>query len=95
MTPRTYWNKYVKRQGGAAPTATALGIPYSTIAGICNGSRGIGRVLAKRMSAADKSLDESVLIWVQAMPVKSSLMPEKDPGPKKKASPTPAVAAGA
>ncbi|HDS1569310.1 hypothetical protein [Stenotrophomonas maltophilia] len=84
MTPRTYWNKYVKRQGGAAPTAAALGIPYSTIAGICNGSRGIGRVLAKRMSAADKSLDESVLIWVQAMPVKLNVLPREGEAPKKK-----------
>ncbi|MNC71226.1 hypothetical protein D3C75_1221210 [compost metagenome] len=84
MTPRTYWNKYVKRQGGAVRTAEALGIPYSTIAGICNGSRGIGRILAKRMAAADKSLDESVLIWVQSMPIKASVLPKEDPAPKKK-----------
>lgn len=87
MTPRTYWNKYVKRQGGAARTAAALDIPYSTIAGICNGSRGIGRVLAKRMAAADKSLDESVLIWVQSMPVKANVLPKEDPAPKKRGTP--------
>lgn len=86
MTPRTYWNKYVKRQGGVSRTADALGVPYSTVAGICNGSRGIGRVLAKRMAAADSGLDESVLIWVEAVPAKVSFLPKQEvsPAPKKK-----------
>ncbi len=73
MNPRTYWNEYVERHGGAAKTAVALGIPYSTVAAICNGTRGIGRSLARRMAAADTSLDERVLIWIEADSVKRNL----------------------
>ena len=64
MDARAYWNHYVERHGGATAVAAALDIPYSTIAGICNGSRGIGRALANRMSRRDQLLDENVLIWV-------------------------------
>jgi len=64
MNARTYWNQYVQKNGGAASVATKLGIPYPTIACICNGSRGIGRVTAQRMANADSSLDKSILIWV-------------------------------
>ena len=66
MTPRTYWNQYTERHGGPAGVASRLAIPYSTIAGVCNGSRGIGRGLAKRMAESDPELDESVLVWVEA-----------------------------
>jgi len=66
MNPRTYWNQYADKQGGATGVACRLGIPYSTIAGICNGSRGIGRALARRMAEADPSLDEAILVWVEA-----------------------------
>jgi plasmid maintenance system antidote protein VapI len=66
MTPREYWNHYVERQGGPVKVAEALKIPYSTIAGVCNGSRGIGRKLADRMVAADPLLDRDVLVWVTA-----------------------------
>ena len=45
--------------------AAKLGIPYSTIAGVCNGTRGIGRDLAARMHRADQTLDASVLLWVR------------------------------
>lgn len=66
-TPREVWTQYVARKGGATAVAAALGIPYSTIAGVCNGSRGIGRSLARRMAAADPDLDESVLVWVEPL----------------------------
>lgn len=66
MTPREYFDHYVQRQGGPAKVAEALDIPYSTIAGVCNGSRGIGRKLAERMVAADPLLDRSQLVWVRA-----------------------------
>lgn len=64
MDARTYWNSYVETNGGPTGVAAKLDIPYSTIAGICNGNRGIGRSLAKRMAERDSSLDASRLIWV-------------------------------
>lgn len=66
MDARTYWNTYVQRHGGVAGTAAHLGLPYSTVAGICNGSRGIGRDLALRMRKADPLLDPSVLFYLRA-----------------------------
>jgi plasmid maintenance system antidote protein VapI len=66
MDARDYWNSYVADKGGAVQVSDKLGIPYSTIAGICNGSRGIGHRLAKRMADADPILDASRLVWVRA-----------------------------
>lgn len=66
MDARTYWKHYVERHGGATAVAKRLGIPYSTIAGLCNASRGCGRDLALRMAAADPLLDPSVLIFLRA-----------------------------
>lgn len=65
MDARTYWNTYVDDNGGPTKVAAKLCIPYSTIAGVCNGTRGIGRDLAARMHRADQSLDASVLLWVR------------------------------
>lgn len=64
-TPRMYWDEYVHRNGGPAGVSAKLSVPYSTIAGICNGSRGIGRALAERMADADAELDARVLVWVR------------------------------
>lgn len=64
MDPRAYWNGYVDRCGGIQATAERLRTPYSTIACICNGTRGIGRKLARRFAEADAELDETVLVWV-------------------------------
>lgn len=66
MDARAVWDNYVERHGGAPGVAEKLQVPYSTIAGICNGSRGIGKNLAKRMASKDPLLDENVLIWVVA-----------------------------
>jgi len=66
MTPREYWSHYVEVNGGPARVAERLNIPLSTIAGVCNGSRGIGRQLAERMAEADPMLDPKTLIWVTA-----------------------------
>ena len=63
---RTYWGLYVDKHGGPAGTSRHLEIPYSTIAGICNGSRGIGRELARRMHEKDPLLDLDTLVWVAA-----------------------------
>lgn len=66
MDPRSYWNHYVSQHGGPAGTARRLGIPFQTIASICNGNRGIGRKTARRMAEQDPLLDEKILIWVTA-----------------------------
>ncbi|MFT3806081.1 hypothetical protein [Arenimonas sp.] len=66
MTPREYWNTYVERNGGPAKVSELTGVPLSTIAGVCNGSRGIGRRLAQRLAAADPMLDYKTLVWVTA-----------------------------
>lgn len=65
MNARQYWDSYVERIGGLAAVATRLRTPYSTIAGITNGSRGIGHSLAARFAKADKSLDVNTLLWVR------------------------------
>lgn len=64
MTPREYWSLYVKENGGAKGVSAKLDLPYSTVAGICNGSRGIGRDVARRMKKKDPLLDESLLVLV-------------------------------
>jgi len=65
MNPRQYWQDYVDRHGGPSGAATRLGLPYSTVAAITNGTRGIGRDLARRMQRADPSIDAHVLVWVE------------------------------
>lgn len=64
MNPRSYWLAYIDRSGGAVAVADRLGIPYSTIASVTSGWRGIGRKLALRMAAADPTLDASMLAFV-------------------------------
>lgn len=63
---RDYWNHYVETFADLAAVAAKLDTPYSTIAGICNGSRGIGRDLASRFAEQDPLLDASKLLWVTA-----------------------------
>lgn len=65
MDPRTYWKHYVESHGGVGGTAAHLGLPYSTVAGINNGSRGVGRRLALRMKEADPLLDPTVLFYLR------------------------------
>lgn len=65
MDPRTYFENYVDKHKPLANVAARLGIPYSTIAAVCNGQRGIGHKLAQRMVKADPTLDASVLVWVR------------------------------
>lgn len=72
MDYRSYWNGYVEQCGGIQATAERLRTPYSTIACICNGTRGIGRKLALRFAEADASLDENVLVWVTPVATKAA-----------------------
>ncbi len=65
MTPRQYFESYLTRNGGPVHVSAKLDIPYPTIAAIGNGRRGIGKDLAQRMAAADKSLDPMILVWVK------------------------------
>lgn len=67
MSPRTYWQNYIDKHGGLVAIVDRLGIPYSTIAAVSNGWRGIGHKLAQRMAEADPSLDASVLVWVRPL----------------------------
>jgi len=64
MTPREYWRAYVEQCGGTAALALRTGIPYSTLQGVSNGSRGIGKALARKLKASDPLLDEKQLVWV-------------------------------
>lgn len=85
MNARAYWNQYVELNGGPVGVAEKLRIPYSTIAGICNGSRGIGRATARRMTDADPTLDPAKLVWVTAEDRPASndgtVLPVADPDP--------------
>ncbi len=67
MTPRDYWTMYVDTHGSVMNLSKRLNIPYSTLAGVCNGSRGIGLRLAKRLHEADPLLDIDKLVWVKAV----------------------------
>lgn len=69
MDARDFWMHYVNQHGGPSGVSARLGIPYPTIAAVCNGNRGIGHALAKRMAQADPMLDASRLVWVR--PIKN------------------------
>lgn len=77
MSPRTYWQNYIDKHGSLGVVAQRLGVPYSTVAAVSNGYRGIGHKLAQRMADADPTLDASVLVWVR---------PLRDVAEKKKAA---------
>ena len=79
-TPRAYWDAYVSENGGAKGVSDKLGIPYSTIAGICNGNRGIGRGLAERMARKDPLLDAGRLVWVTPTRSEPSQLPHAEAG---------------
>lgn len=66
MKPREYWAHYVAVHGGPTKVAERLKIPFSTIAAVSNGTRGIGKDLANRLHQADPMLDPKVLIWITA-----------------------------
>lgn len=80
MEARAYWDSYVAEHGGVAKVSQRLEIPYPTIACVTNGSRGIGKSLARRMAAKDPSLDESILIWVESVKGGDIFGPQPDKG---------------
>jgi len=66
MDPRKHLRDYVEELGGRPAAADALGIPYSTMAAICNGTRGVGKELAQRMAdASGGRLRAELLIWIE------------------------------
>lgn len=65
LSPRDYWDAYVERCGGLPALAEASGIGYSTLAGVSNGFRGIGRDLANRLVDFDPLLDKGVLLQIE------------------------------
>ena len=65
MTARDYLSAYIQRHGGLAETAAFLGMPYSTLASIANGTRGVSPNQARKMAAADPLLDANRLVWIR------------------------------
>ncbi len=65
MDARTRWDQYVEDVGGLQKVAVHLETAYSTVAGISNGSRGIGRKLAIRFAENDTRLSADWLVWVR------------------------------
>ena len=59
MDARTYFLTYVERVGGRKAAAEKLGLPYVTIASVCNGHRGIGKRLAERMQ-----INSGGFLWI-------------------------------
>ena len=66
MTERDYLTRYITNHGGIPATAKRLGMPYSSLAAIANGYRGISPRQAKKMAAADPMLEANRLIWIRA-----------------------------
>lgn len=67
MDGRAYLKKYVSKRGLPA-SATALSIPYPTLAAICNGTRGISKGMAKRLAEnSGGELDANKLVWVEQL----------------------------
>lgn len=65
MTARDYLDTYIDRHGGVAATASLLGMPYSTLAAIRNGTRGVSPKTAQKMAKADPLLDANKLVWIR------------------------------
>ena len=65
MNPRDYLSAYITQNEGLAATAAKLGMPYSTLAAINNGTRGISPKTARKMAAADPLLDANRLVWIR------------------------------
>lgn len=70
MNARNLWDQYVIGVGGLQEAADKLNTAYSTVAGISNGSRGIGHKLALRFAEKDERLSADWLVWVR--PIKGS-----------------------
>ena len=64
---RDYFLRYVERKGGVNALSVDSGIPYPTLACVCNGNRGIGRHLANSLVKYDAKLDMGKLLQVTAL----------------------------
>jgi plasmid maintenance system antidote protein VapI len=65
MKPRDYLKQWVADAGGCPAAAARLKVPYSTLAAILNGYRGISPRMAERMHKADPTIDRNVIVWVR------------------------------
>lgn len=80
MNERQYWDAYIAKRGNDLnAVAEQLKTPYSTIAAITNGTRGIGRQLAARFAECDPELDATKLVWVTATDKSDVLGKERAP----------------
>lgn len=68
MTARDYLSAYIERHGGLPTAAAFLGMPYSTLAAIANGTRGVSPKTARKMADADPLLDPNRLVWIRPIP---------------------------
>jgi hypothetical protein len=63
---RKHWDRFVAKNGGIVGTADLLKMPYSTIASICNGTRGIGHEMARNLEKrSDGVLNPILLVWMR------------------------------
>lgn len=66
MDPREPLLRYVETCEGRPQASEKLGIPYSTLAAICNGTRGVGKDLAQRIEERSGGvLKAEQLIWIR------------------------------
>lgn len=65
--PRDYFVGAVTNRGGPAAASRYYGIPFTTIASICSGQKGVGPRTARRMVEVDPMLDEGKLMLVRAV----------------------------
>lgn len=66
MDPREPLIAFINTFEGRPQAAEKLGIPYSTLAAICNGTRGVGKDLAQRLEErSGGALKAEQLIWIR------------------------------
>lgn len=66
MDPRSPLLQYIDACGGKPQAAKVLDLPYSTLAAICNGTRGVGKDLARRLEeASGGQLNAQQLVWIR------------------------------
>lgn len=66
MDPREQLRIYVQGIGGCPAASKKMGIPYSTLAAILNGTRGVGRNMACKLEISSAGrLAADRMIWIK------------------------------